>query len=103
MLTVPAPGHVNDVSFFSTLVYNNNTWLPVHVCYCALFQINGFRDVMTAYYNAMRFWKFGLITGIFVRDRIYVIIIIHFGGNLFRYYLVFVWQIIIIFVIVIVN
>ena len=67
------------------------------------FQINGCRDVMTAYYNAMRFWKFGLLTGIFVRDRIFVIIIIQFGGNLFRYYLVFVRQIIIIFVIVIVN
>ena len=50
-----------------------------------------------AYYNAMRFWKFGLTTGIFV------IIIIQFGGNLFRYCLVFVRQIIIIFVIVIVN
>ena len=58
---------------------------------------------MTAYYNAMRFWKFGLITGIFARDRIFVIVIIQFGGNLFRYYLVFVRQIMIIFVIVIVN
>ena len=61
---------------------------------------------MTAYYNAMievlEIW-IRLITGIFVRDRIFVIIIIQFGGNLFRYYLVFVRQIIIIFVIVIVN
>ena len=45
----------------------------------------------------------GLTTGIFVRDRIFVIIIIQFGGSLFRYYLVIVRQIIIIFVIVIVN
>jgi len=59
---------------------------------------------MTAYNNAMTFWKFGLTTGIFVLDRIFVIfIIIQFGGNLFRYYLVFVQQIKIIFVIVIVN
>ena len=42
-------------------------------------------------------------TGIFVQDRIFFIIIIQFGGNLFRYYLVFVRQILIIFVIVIVN
>ena len=58
---------------------------------------------MTAYYNAMIFWKFGLTTGILVLNRIFVIVIIQFGGNLFRYYLVFVQQIIIIFVIVIVN
>ena len=48
---------------------------------------------MTAYYNARRLWKFGFLTGIFVQDRIFVIIIIQFGGNLFRYYLVYVRQI----------
>ena len=42
-------------------------------------------------------------TGIFVQERIFFIIIIQFRGNLFRYYLVFVQQILIIFVIVIVN
>jgi hypothetical protein len=40
--------------------------------------------------NNITLTTFGLTTGIFVRDRIFVIIIIQFGGNLFPYYSVFV-------------
>ena len=68
-----------------------------------IYKRNRLSWVMTAYCYAMRFRKFGLTTGIFVLGQIFVIIIIQFGGNLFRYYLVFVRQIIIVFVIVIVN
>ena len=53
-------------------------------------------------FEVLQISNFGL-QGIFVRDRIFVIIIIQFGGSLFRYYLVFVRQILIVFVIVIVN
>ncbi len=58
----------------------------------------------TTLFARSKIYQNGLkVPGIFVRHRIFVIIIIQFGGNLFRYYLVFVRQIIIVFVIVIVN
>ena len=91
---------VNETLHTKTETFETETtslvlaFLPHRVC------VSG-RDVRLVTFVSEFVNRFS--TGIFVQDRIFFIIIIQFRGNLFRYYLVFVRQILIIFVIVIVN